>query len=91
MKLPIAYATAFLLSFSSLALSDDDDDGKIYIPKEFVALTEDGILVFLGSETVLTNSVYFDENGYYIYDARVSVPDEQAEEDADGDDLEEDG
>lgn len=85
MKLPIAYATAFLLSFSSLALADDDD-GKIYIPKEFVALTEDGILVFLGSETVMTNSVYFDENGYYIYDARVSVPDEQD----DDDDMEED-
>ncbi|MDB6080874.1 MAG: hypothetical protein JWO53_146 [Chlamydiia bacterium] len=69
MKQYTMYATTLLLSLSSF-MSAEIENEKIYIPKEFIELTDQGALLFLSDETILSNALFFDENGYFVYDAR---------------------
>ena len=46
---------------------------KVYIPKEAIELTANGISLIADGDTIPLSSLYSDENGFFIYDTQLKA------------------
>ena len=52
---------------SSLFAASADTEGKVYISKDAIELTDEGMYVNWENQYVAVDSVHCDEEGYYLY------------------------
>lgn len=64
----LAVATFFCSLFCLSAVSADNFEAKVYIPKEAIEFTDDGVLVYVNDECIALDGVYVDQCGYFSCD-----------------------
>ena len=63
----VAFVTSvWCMLASSLFATSADAEGKVYISKDAIALTDEGMFVNWGDQYVPVDSVHCDESGYYL-------------------------
>ena len=66
----------FINIFSYTLVAEQNDDTKIYIPREAVVVTEDSIALIIGDDDYFPlDALFSDINGLYIYESQITPKD----------------
>jgi hypothetical protein len=74
MKQLFVLACLLMNIFTSPLCAGENDDTKIYIPREAVVVTEESIALIIGDDDYFPlDALYVDINGLFIYESQITA------------------